>query len=62
MSTSLCLCHSLAQIRAIAKEEMAEGKTEFVYCDVQLLKDQSLGSGCYGGVCRAKCDGLVCAA
>ena len=29
---------------------------------VQLLKDQSLGIGSYGAVCKAKCDGLLCAA
>ena len=29
---------------------------------VQLFKDQSLGIGSYGAVCRAKCDDLICAA
>ena len=29
---------------------------------VQLFKEQSLGIGSYGAVCRAKCDDLVCAA
>ena len=29
---------------------------------VQLLKDQPLGHGAYGKVCKAKCDGLLCAA
>ena len=29
---------------------------------VQLFRDQSLGIGSYGAVCRAKCDDLVCAA
>ena len=29
---------------------------------VQLLKDQSLGIGSYGAVCKAKCDDLLCAA
>ena len=29
---------------------------------VQLLKDQSLGIGSYGAVCKAKCDDLHCAA
>ena len=29
---------------------------------VQLFKDQSLGIGSFGAVCRAKCDDLVCAA
>ena len=29
---------------------------------VQLFKDQALGSGAYGAVCKAKCDDLLCAA
>ena len=38
------------------------GPTEFVYRDIELFKRDSLGSGSYGGVCKAKCDGLLCAA
>ena len=41
---------------------MAERQTEFTYHSIELHKSQSLGSGAYGGVCRAKCDGLPCAA
>ena len=41
---------------------MAERPTEFSYRDIELLKSESLGSGSYGGVCKAKCDGLLCAA
>ena len=41
---------------------MAEQKEEFVYRNIQLYKSESLGSGSYGGVCNAKCDGLLCAA
>ena len=41
---------------------MAERPTEFSYRDIQLYKSESLGSGSYGGVCKAKCDGLLCAA
>ena len=41
---------------------MAERQTEFVYRNIELYKSQSLGSGSYGGVCKAKCDGLPCAA
>ena len=29
---------------------------------VKLLKDQTIGTGAYGAVCRAKCDDLMCAA
>ena len=34
----------------------------FSFKTVQLLKDQSLGIGSYGAVCKAICDDLVCAA
>ena len=35
---------------------------KYQFKNVQLLKDQSLGIGSYGAVCRAKCDDLLCAA
>ena len=41
---------------------MAERPTEFSYRNIQLYKSESLGSGSYGGVCKAQCDGLLCAA
>ena len=41
---------------------MAQQQTEFVYHNIQLYKSESLGSGSYGGVYKAKCDGLQCAA
>ena len=37
-------------------------KTEFVYHNIELYKSESLGSGSFGSVCKAKCDGLLCAA
>ena len=41
---------------------MAQAPTEFSYHHIHLYKSESLGSGSYGGVCKAKCDGLLCAA
>ena len=41
---------------------MAERQTEFSYRNIHLYKSESLGSGSYGGVCKAQCDGLLCAA
>ena len=35
---------------------------QFAYHNIQLYKSESLGSGSYGGVYKAKCDGLLCAA
>ena len=40
---------------------MAEQK-QIGFKTVQLLKDQTLGVGSYGKVCKAKCDDLLCAA
>ena len=36
--------------------------SKFRFKKIQLLKDQSLGIGSYGAVCKAKCDDLICAA
>ena len=41
---------------------MAEQQQEFSYHNIVLYKSQTLGTGSYGGVCKAKCDGLLCAA
>ena len=46
----------------LCSSAMAEQNTEFVYHNIQLYKSESLGSGSYGGVCKAICDGLLCAA
>ena len=43
-------------------ESSVERPTEFSYHSIELYKSESLGSGSYGGVCKAKCDGLLCAA
>ena len=40
----------------------AQTTREFVYRNIELYKEDSLGTGSYGGVCKAKCDGLPCAA
>ena len=44
-----------------ALSRMAE-RSKYQFKSVQLLKDQSLGIGSYGAVCKAKCDDLLCAA
>ena len=36
--------------------------SKYHFKNVQLFKDQSLGIGSYGAVCKAKCDDLLCAA
>ena len=41
---------------------MAETPIVHPFKSVQVLKDQSLGIGSYGAVCKAKCDDLLCAA
>ncbi|MCG8624713.1 MAG: protein kinase, partial [Proteobacteria bacterium] len=38
------------------------GISEIGFQDIKLFKDQTLGIGSYGKVCRARCDNLDCAA
>lgn len=35
---------------------------EFLFSNVELFKGETIGSGAYGAVCKAKCDKLQCAA
>ena len=42
--------------------ERPKHQDAFQFKDVQLFKDQYLGIGSYGAVCKAKCDDLFCAA
>ena len=42
--------------------ERVRDRERFSFKTVQLLKDQSLGIGSYGAVCKAICDDLICAA
>ena len=41
---------------------MATRQQQFGFKSIQLLKDQTLGIGSYGKVCKAECDDLLCAA
>ena len=41
---------------------MSGERRDFCYRNVTLFKKQTLGTGSYGIVCKAKCDQLVCAA
>ncbi len=39
-----------------------EHEEEFSFKNVQLFKNETLGTGSYGAVCKVKCDQLICAA
>ena len=39
-----------------------DGERDFTFRNVRLLKNETLGTGSYGAVCKAKCDQLICAA
>ena len=41
---------------------MAVQHYQFGFHNVELFKEDNLGTGSYGGVCKARCDGLPCAA
>ena len=42
--------------------ERQEREKEYIFQNVQLFKNDTLGTGSYGVVCKAKCDQLLCAA
>ncbi len=42
--------------------ERQESEQEYIFRNVQLFKNDILGTGSYGAVCKAKCDQLPCAA
>ena len=39
-----------------------DGGQDYTFRNVELLRNETLGTGCYGAVCKAKCDELNCAA
>ena len=39
-----------------------DGEQEYAFRSVELYKTETLGTGSYGAVCKAKCDELICAA
>ena len=41
---------------------MAVQHYQFGFRNIELFKEDTLGTGSYGGVCKARCDGLPCAA
>ena len=43
-------------------EDQSTRKIQVGFKSIQIFKDQNLGAGVYGSVCRAKCDDLLCAA
>ena len=42
--------------------ERQDREQEYIFRNVQLFKNDTLGTGSYGAVCKAKCDQLLCAA
>ena len=55
------LCGEVAMSDSVY-QSLGHSRDQFGFRNIELLKDQVLGTGSYGGVCKAKCDGLVCAA
>ena len=65
MSDSRSSYFQLSTLFQFCTESMAEQQQQINkigFKTVQLLKDQTLGIGSYGKVCKAKCDDLLCAA
>ena len=43
-------------------QTLNSSRDQFGFRKVELFKEQGLGTGSYGSVCKAKCDGVICAA
>ena len=56
----LCVTHFAGCQDLPTMAEQQNG--EFKFVSVELKKTESLGTGSYGAVCKAKCDDLLCAA
>ncbi len=46
----------------ITMSERQDPQQHYVFREVQLFKNDTLGNGSYKAVCKAKCDQLLCAA
>ena len=44
------------------RRPVQDGGQGYTFINVELLKNETLGTGSYGAVCKAKCDELICAA
>ena len=44
------------------ENHIVEGVQQYIFKKVHLFKKETLGTGSYGAVCKAKCDQLICAA
>ena len=65
--TSVFICVNLvAQLKWVCHSKMAKQQQQqdkkVGFKSITLFKDQTLGIGSYGAVCKAKCDDLFCAA
>ena len=62
LGTRLVLEHQEHQHALKIMAERRQQSKAIGFKSIQLLKDQTLGIGSYGKVCKAKCDDLLCAA
>ena len=53
---------SLYHLLVVEMAGQQQQEKKFGFKSIQLFKEQTLGIGSYGKVCRAKCDNLLCAA
>ena len=58
LSYIYAVCYNTSSLMA----ERPKHQLSFHFKNIRLLKDQSLGIGSYGAVCKAICDDLLCAA
>ena len=63
MSLSLLILTEISHTTTMARQQRQGRPTnEIGFREIELLKDETLGVGSYGTVCKAMCDHLLCAA
>ena len=63
MSLSLLILIEISHTTTMARQQpQGRPRNEIGFREIELLKDETLGVGSYGSVCKARCDHLLCAA
>ena len=63
MSLSLLIFIEISHTTTMARQQpQGRPRNEFGFREIELLKEETIGVGSYGSVCKARCDHLLCAA
>ena len=59
---SLLILTETSHTTTMARQQQGRPRNEIGFREIELLKEETLGVGSYGSVCKARCDHLLCAA